>query len=538
MNRLRRWTVGAALLIVFAGPAQSQPPSIIQNGVFNAASRMPLSLPGAGVAPGEQIVIEGVRLSPGPVRVRLVHGSTQLEMAAELEPGTPAADVGRIKAVIPEQAPSGEGTIRVTRGEESSAPFPITIVDSNFGIFTRNHAGWGPGQIYGISAGQRIVNSTEAPSSPGDQLTLVGTGLGRAQYAGVVVAGVHSRSVSIKRQPDGREQITFDVPRDSPRGCYVPVWTDADGSISNVVTMSIRSGSGGCKQPTLLPPDVSEVTNTYAFAVLMRAQMHLDAGQDSIAFTDDEAAAAFLGHHSKAPILSHMQVLPPEGTCLSYTGTFVAPLGRSTTSLRDLLQERYSGLPLDAAGEIILKGPQGTRVLSHWARGHDWFGERIGGESPAPNLRPLPLFLEPGRYELISQGGADIGNFRTSIDIPKSVRWREHRAVPTITRSSGVTIDLDGSDPHQQVAILAMNVDQITTAMATSICMAPNGARRFTIPPEMLAHFPRTQAIPGLPMSLLLVISVPHPVQPIHARGLDLGYAFYVHVDGRSVVYR
>ena len=528
----------AVFLIAFGELAESQPPAIIPNGVFNAASRMPLSLPGAGIAPREQIAIEGVRLIPGPVHVRLIHGSMQLDIPAEPDPRAPATAINRVQALIPEQAPFGESTIRVVRADEASVPFPITVVNSNFGIYSQNHEGWGPGEIYTQSAGTRVLNSVNQPAGAGDRLTLIGTGLGQAQHPQVLIGGIQSRSVSVERKPEGREEITFEVPHNSPQGCYVPVWVNAEGSVSNVVTMSIRSGSGACKQPILLPPDLTEATNTYAFVVLMRAQMQLDAGKDGIKFTDDEAAAAFLGHHSKVPRLSHLQVLPPAGTCISYTGTFVAPIGRSTSSLRDLLQERYSGLPLDAGAEIILRGPRGTRHLAHWPRGHDWFGDRIGGESPAPNLQPLPLFLEPGRYELTSAGGVDVGSFQTVIEVPRAVRWQERRAVPTIMRANGATINLDAGDPGQQVAILAMNVDQITTAMAASLCIVPAGARRFTIPADMLAHFPRTQAIPGLPMSVLLVFSVPQPVAPIRARGLDLGYAIYLHIDGRSVVYR
>ena len=50
---------------------------------------------------------------------------------------------GQLAVVLPSNTPTGEGTLTVTYEGETSQPVPIKVVESSFGIFTRNQAGFG-----------------------------------------------------------------------------------------------------------------------------------------------------------------------------------------------------------------------------------------------------------------------------------------------------------------------------------------------------------------------------------------------------------
>jgi hypothetical protein len=71
MRLLWVWLLFCRLLL------RAQPPAINQEGVFNAASRMPPSLPGDALAGGARIVIEGLRFEPAS-EVRL--GGTAIKV--------------------------------------------------------------------------------------------------------------------------------------------------------------------------------------------------------------------------------------------------------------------------------------------------------------------------------------------------------------------------------------------------------------------------------------------------------------------------
>ena len=64
--------------------AVAQPPAILQEGVFNAASHMPPSLPGGGIAPGSRFLIRGLRFAPDS-KIELADGSDTLIRSSAAE---------------------------------------------------------------------------------------------------------------------------------------------------------------------------------------------------------------------------------------------------------------------------------------------------------------------------------------------------------------------------------------------------------------------------------------------------------------------
>jgi uncharacterized protein (TIGR03437 family) len=522
------FSVAASLLSTYQY-GTAQPPAIIPDGVFNAASRIQQSLPGSGLARGARIIIEGVRLG-GRSRAILTRGTEQWELPVR------HVNERQIEAMVPRSVPPGSASLQAVRDEEASVAVRVAITESTFGIFSRNGKGWGPGEIH--DAGGAQVTS-QHPARPGTVVSISGTGLGTATHADILVAGRHARVQSIHSDADGLDQATFEIPQDVPEGCYVPVCGRVAGVVSNTVTIAIRASAGQCVEPAPWPPGGLPSGDAAGFVLLTRARMQLQTAADRILnFTDDEALAGFLKHGGKEWSIRHMNVVPPPGTCVTYTGTYQQEL-RPSTSLLDIVRTWVAGEPLDAGREMIIRRANKTVHVPASTPGHEWFSAIIGGGAPLRYGPVLPLFLEAGTLEITSEGGADIGDFQVALKVPNHVRWANTRTGLLIDRSKGAPLEWHGSNRTEHIGIIAANVNQRTAATAACFCVAPVGSRGWTIPADAFAHFPETEEIPGLPLSVLFLIVLPAVApEPIHARGLDFGYAMYLSVEGRSVVYR
>jgi hypothetical protein len=85
--------------------------------------------------------------------------------------------------------------------------------------------------------------------------------------------------------------------------------------------------------------------------------------------------------------------------------------------------------------------------------------------------------------------------------------------------------------------IVAMSVDQLTTARAMCYCVANGAAGTFTIQPDFLANFPATRDMPGEPLNQLM-IAAPTPDTPVTVPGIERLLAVTLFVNVRVVRYR
>jgi uncharacterized protein (TIGR03437 family) len=124
-------------------------PAIAEQGVTNAASYSILGLPnGGGLTPGSIMVIFGSGLGPAVVesatgyplpvelagtRVRIGNASAYLVYSSATQ----------VAAIVPSSVQPGTHEVTVTFGERTSPPVRVPIVPVDFGIFTRNAAGYG-----------------------------------------------------------------------------------------------------------------------------------------------------------------------------------------------------------------------------------------------------------------------------------------------------------------------------------------------------------------------------------------------------------
>lgn len=510
------------LLFLACCPLPAQPPAIFQEGVRNAASLIPPSLPGGVLAPGTRFTIEGIRFgnTPGPVHVRV----------AGIEARVLALADHRIEALLPAAVPPGETSLTVSRGTETSRPFPIRIARAALGLYSANGKGWGPGRFPRL----------DTPSAhPGQTVLLEGTGLDGMQPLLRIAGGTPARVVSVhpKTGQPGIDQIAFVVPEGTPEGCWVPLAAVVDGHTSNTVTIAVSRTGRPCRAPAGWPRPLAAGQKTAGLLLLARAFLHAEftPGVPADAISD-ESSGAFLEATPGEDLMLPVHLIPPPGACVTYTGLYESGAGFSS-SLLGMLLENVRGRGLDAGPALNIQGTRGSRTVPANRRAPGFYGAVLGGETPAPGPRSRPLFLDPGDYRIAAAGGQDIGPFSLSLRMPKPFTWTNQDAIETVDRTQGITVEWQGIAPSEPAGILAVNVDQQTTAIATCFCVAPPGSRKFRIPAAMLANLPATRPGGSLPFSMLFV-GARAAAQAIPARGLDAGIAQLLVLRGRGVKFR
>lgn len=514
----------AALLFVSIPPIFAQP-GIAQNGVVNLASQIAPTLPGGAIARGALFTIRGVRLGAA--------GHTTLALIqSEVSTSIPLLSVQarRIQALMPATAPLGSGGLIVTVDGQASRRFPIEVSPFNPGIFSRNGAGWGPGRIDNISgSGALSPNSTSNPAHLGQRASLVVSGLGDASAATLVVGNRRTRATAQRetRQP-GEETLNFVVPAGVPLGCFVPVYLEASpGRASNVVTMAIASKAKPCDPGVvpLLPPD--------RIGIVALSRTRIKARRKNIADEVLDDARITFNAVQAEPAISPTRLLPPPGTCTNYTSSFQADTDLST-SLATILGPGGQGL--DAGEKLTLSGPSGTRSIGEAWRNPGNYREHLG--IAGLDRRSPGLFLEPGDYVLEGAGGKDVGAFRVAFHLPAPFDWIDRDTTSTVERSRGVTLHWRGASSGQLMVIVARNVDQLTTAIGMTLCVARASEGQFTIPAEMLANIPLSRDFPGPPFDELVIGALPQRVPDIHAAGINGGFIISMYANGRIVDYR
>lgn len=204
--------------------------------------------------------------------------------------------------------------------------------------------------------------------------------------------------------------------------------------------------------------------------------------------------------------------------------------------------------PLDAGPVINLNGPNGPQQLPQMKNA---YFATLGGGTPLPSLPfpipglpgPKPLYLDPGTYTIDNgAGGADVGPFTATLNVPSALVWTNADSDLTIDRSAGVDIQWTGGDPANNVSIQGSVtiVDPATfkaTGGAAFTCSVPNTGD-FTVTPDVLSLLPAstTGGPPGSSLSVLTVDSL--SLVNFSASGIDTGLFSYSSGSSRNVVYQ
>lgn len=336
VNLAKLWLIGWAL------GAWAQTPEIIRNGVVNAASNTPPALVDSALARGSLLIIRGA------------HFGTRLSgMSAKLSGAAGEAVLATISVAptagtwrVPANAPLGPASLTVTVNGKTSPAYPVKVVPAQFGIYSTNGKGWGPGRIQNVAGEVRTPNTVSNAASLGQLLALSGTGLGDAANPAISVGGKPAKLVASHTSADG-DEILFRVPANAPEGCFVPVQVANAGRWpSNTVTVAIHNGGGACREPEYFP-FAGWTGATFGMVAITRTVQ-----QERAAETASDEVAAWFGRLAGLEKLNPYFLLPPPGTCTSETEPWRK--GFVPATLISLLASRAGAQALNAGEELSI----------------------------------------------------------------------------------------------------------------------------------------------------------------------------------------
>jgi uncharacterized protein (TIGR03437 family) len=545
-----------ALAGVFGGSALGQTPTV--TGLLNNYSNTLPGLPNYGIAEGSIFVIYGTNFSstqsalqyPPPATLNgvsisvTVNGTITSPLFYYLYPT-------QIAAVLPSATPVGTGTLTVTNSAGTSAAFPITVVQSAFGLLTTN-GGTGPAQGYDASIDPTnhylLFNFTEA-ANPGDILELWGTGLGPVtnDATGVAVAPtaqVFIGGVAATVQYAGRsgfvglDQINVVVPS-GITGCYVSAVVQTGNYVSNFATIPIAA-SGGRTCTDANNPITSSILGkiassgtlsigTVGLTETTQPAETIDGIQISAGGTTDRGAAGFF-------TITYSQLNSGAYSTASVGSCAVTFFNASESSPTP--PTTFTFTYLNAGPDVNINGPDGLLAMPlSSAGGVDIYA------TPTSNTSFIPASGGTFNFDNGTGGPAGgVGPFTAQLQVASPLVWSNMNSISTVTRANGLPINWTGGDPTSFVSIAGTSfgvlANSSTDFVATTFtCEAPASAQTFTVPSAVLLSMPASASISGISFSTLTVSNVSAPAT-FTATGIDLGLVFWSSASTISVTYQ
>ncbi len=465
----------ALVVLAIAGVAWSAgPPAIRPEGVINAASLAPSLSPGGAIARGSIFRILGDGLGPEKpahdgVSVRLRGGGAILDAQPVY------ASASRIDAVLPASAPLGELLLTVVYNGLESAPFPVQVTETSFGIFTQNGEGWGP--------------ANDGSAAPGASITIRGTGLGRERKPEILIAG--HRAIRIHyagpgKTRTGEDEIRFELPRHAPQGCSVPIQVQTGGVWSNVATIAIVAKGRPCVS-------TAPWLSSGSLLLLLRTTVQ------SAPFGNLSSDLMIASFAPQSGELAPLRALPPPGACAAYGRTY------SSEEINGLIHVRQEDYP--DAGWIAISGPGGTKSIARWPRGPFSYWGPLGGGMG--RRKPPPLFLEPGAYNVAGPGGRQIGPFHAQVTVPQPLEWTNRGQITEVSRRQDLAIAWAGAGDNELAIVIAGNVDLFTGSIEMCACLTPAATGHLVVPAAAMANLLNARAGGAQPLGIVALALLP-----------------------------
>jgi uncharacterized protein (TIGR03437 family) len=503
MKQLHLVLMALAATVLVSHGAVAQP-AIASLGIRNGASYALPGLPNSGIAQGSLFIVFGQNMGPAkivqvssyplPTSAGLAGTSIQVTINGTTVDAIMLYTLAtQVAAVLPSSTPIGTGTLTVTYNGQASAPAPITVVKSSFGIFAVNQSGTGAGVLQNVnSQSDRPFNSPTQSAQPGQVIILWGTGLGPVtgnEAAGPLPGDMPSLNVHVwvgakeaAIQYRGRsgcctgdDQIVFVVPA-GVEGCAIPVYVQIDNTISNFATISIGSAGVQCSDPnSLTPAQIQTATKNGGIRSASLSVNHFDGVAGTTHQVSDEMQAVF----AKTPLsaLSGFSLALKAGECTVFQFPVSGPNGTNTY--------------LDA-GKISVSGPVGPYDLFTSIKGQYQLSFLPGGPSNTPGLITDGTQVKPGTYTFTGSGGADVGAFTATVDYVNTFRW-DQSSVAAVDRSQPLAISWTGGTAGGVVFINVISSaapGPTGSVGAALFCAEDATLGSFTLPAPLLSALP------------------------------------------------
>jgi uncharacterized protein (TIGR03437 family) len=487
----------------------AQQPILYFRGTYNAASYAPFGLPNAAIARGSVFSVFGENLGPAkspalvfPLSPTLGGVSISVTQSGVVTQAYPIyVSEGQINAVMPSTVTAGLATLRLTYQSNKSNAVTIQIANSSPGIFAVSTGGYGPGVVYNyVSASNQPINSLEAPGAPGQIVTIWGTGLGPVTFpdnvaptAGNVTTTV---TVSIGGQPAvvtysgrapccaGIDQIVATVPKNAPLGCWVPVWINAGGVVSNTATMAIAAaGAASCSDPGNPVATLVRTPGTQAYIDLARVDSVENLNTSpAIPKTVDKLYSRFYTRPNSPYNFDPYMSYPPPGSCLvhqtsgdSYWEMSLRGALPASASLSPQPKQTYNN-----GTQSVTFSPSNYYVSSA-------MGGTASGTPFGMNL------LGAGGSYTADPGGANQKVISFATEPPPG--WTRPNAIIVVPRNAPLTLTFAPGDALAPTAIVLYSYSTATNTTVEVQCLASPGTSTFTIPADSLANLPLTYGL-------------------------------------------
>jgi hypothetical protein len=178
---------------------------------------------------------------------------------------------------------------------------------------------------------------------------------------------------------------------------------------------------------------------------------------------------------------------------------------------------------LDAGESIALKGPLGEKVLERQNGSYQAF---LGGVDD--ELNTTDLFLQQGLYEVIGQGGEDVGPFQASVPVGEPINITNAGELGAIDVNNGATVRWAGGNPSMEMGMLIMaNLNLKTGRVGTTTCAVDLADGSFTVNPIYLRNLSLTiedeEELVTLGFSIILATPKESGLTFFETRGIDAG---------------
>lgn len=463
------------LLAMCTLSAMAQP---VINSASNAASY------DAELARGSMVVLIGSGLGPSPIQVAssfplstsFAGASVQVMVNGVMTEGIMYyASDGQSAFVLDSDTPAGAGMLTLTYNGQTSAPFPVTVVDSKVGFYTLDSSGTGAGVVTfheSVNVPSPFASDTNA-INPGDLVILWANGLGPVPFDETIgaesldltdvplqlfVNGQEVETIYRGRSPvccTSVDNIFFFWPEPSQaasipalqavNSCDSTISAQIGDKFSNLITVpSADIGSRTCQEVT--DPGGGDAASPLD-SILTQEQIDgfINAGNFSFGFvglTRDTNYMREFDGSSVEQIEGGTGVFAEFNTDIpgalegidQFLGTETCTTSVTTS---DLDIDFFGGVQfntLNAGPGILVNGPNGQNALSRrsFAGLTAYIGEFPNG------------FLTQGTYSLDSSGGPDVGPFMTTAVISNPLEWTNREQLLTIVRSNGFTVTWTG----------------------------------------------------------------------------------------------
>ncbi|MGO4882861.1 MAG: hypothetical protein ACLP59_18875 [Bryobacteraceae bacterium] len=501
MNRCLACLLAVSFLPAVAAFAQP----VIARSPVSSASYRAQGMPGSGIAQGSIFTIFGTGLGPstltyaytfplpinlGGATVAVTVGSTQVSAILLF------AYDSQINAILPSTTPTGMGTITVTYGGQTSAPVPIQVVSSAFGIFTYSSSGFGQAIATDVNYNLNTIIHT---FHPGDYAIIWGTGLGAITASDAnppptgnlptqiqVYVGNTAAAINYQGRSGccaGLDQIVVQIPQ-GVTGCYVPVGVQAGGVLGNtgnIATIAISDSGNTCSDSMMgqdLITDLANGQNVTFGLVRLESWLAKYESDSSAVANEDVAEATFSGYTPGTAGLAEYGV--SSGYCMAVDCTY----GCGIDAAYDGSLTDASPAQLDAGSLSVQYAP----IQDLQQAGGFYYGYL------SSNGRYLWSDI---KYPIVGAGGANIGQFSvTDVTGIPTATFTGIANTQNIPRSGDLTVQWTGGNAalqNGQVTIFAESYNQVNANLFLDgwlQCTAPQAAQQFTIPGWVLATLP------------------------------------------------